>query len=308
MWKKDIGTRRTCEMKNMTDTLKGIVLTSAGFSLFAIGDTIFKILSESYAVAQNVVLIGSVSMVLYLLAAHVMGGVRNMLRTNHLKLHLFRGLLFTVQVLAVMYAFAHLPLATVYVLIFITPVLTVLGAIFLLGENVARSQWMAIFFGLAGILVVMRPGVVPLEFASVAVLVSALMTALANLIVRKMGEGESILSFGLYPQAVLLLILGLWVAPSFEMPVFTDWLFILCGGVLSAGGLMGIVLGFRLAKASVVAPFHYIQILWGVVLGYFVFGDVPDWWALGGGVIVIASGLWLIRHERKNIPDISGPP
>jgi len=130
---------------------------------------------------------------------------------------------------------------------------------------------------------------------------SALLFSLSSILIRFIHkEEETLLSWGLLTElpVVLCAFIALTVS-GFEIPQQEHlWLLILTGS-LSAVGLICIPLGFIYARVAVAAPFHYIQMLWGIALGYLIFHDIPDLWTLAGASIIIASGIWLIRHENS---------
>lgn len=280
-------------------TFKGILLASTGFGCFALGDAIFKYLTDYYSVYNLVLYNGICLVAVLLLVSRRLGGVRRTIKSRYKKLHFLRGTLLFIQLSLIIYAFNNLPLATVYAIIFIAPILLSVLSIPVLKETVDGKHWLVILTGFAGVLVILRPGLMPLEPPLFAVLASALFFALSNLTVRFIPrEEEPLLAWGLLPEVpIILCALAASVFTGFTAPDAAHlWLFVL-GGALAAIAMIVISLGFIYAKMAVVAPFHYTQMIWGVVLGYVIFGDIPDLWTLAGAAIIIGSGIWLIRHE-----------
>lgn len=293
-------------MKHLSKITKGMIFSALGFSSFALGDAIFKYLSTNYSTFEILLYSGTFALIAYGMMALKWGGFKKNLQTQKLRLHLIRSAFVTLQVTTIIYAFGQLPLATAYSLVFITPALTGLLAIFILKEHVDRRQWLAITTGFIGVLIILRPGLVPLDWAAGAALLSALGTALANIFVRYLGEDESPLSLALYPQFFILAVMAALALPTAILPPLPDLALMATSGIFSAGGMLALIMGFRNAPAAKAAPFHYIQMLWGVGLGYMIFGDIPDLWTAIGATIIIISGFWLMRHNRKNIPDLGG--
>ncbi|MCB9989721.1 MAG: DMT family transporter [Rhodospirillales bacterium] len=286
--------------------LFAIFAVMTGYSSFALGDAVFKHLSAVYSVPQLVVMLGTFSFLIYMVLSPVLGGLQSVVGSQNKKLHLIRGFLIMGQLITIIYAFSQLPMVTVYALVFVAPAFTALLAIPLLGEKPDLTRWLVVLFGFLGVLVILRPGMVPFDLASFATLASAFFISLANIMVRKIGGQETPFAFAFYTQIVVLPLAAMAMIPSFVMPDVEAMGWSAVGGFLNAMGMLGLILGFSRAPASSVASFHYIQILWGVVLGYLLFSDIPDALTLVGAGIIIASGLWLIRHEHKNIPDLSG--
>lgn len=293
-------------MNHLSDTAKGMIFSALGFSLFAVGDAIFKYLSASYDVLDLVFFFGLFALLTYIVTSKKLGGFKRTFQTKNKKLHALRSILIATQVLTAFYAFSQLPLATVYALIFVAPILTSLLAIVILKEQVSRPQWLAIAIGFIGVLVILRPGLIPLDWATIAAITAAIVVSSANIIVRFLDNRETSLSLALYPQILILTMMLPFVIIDFRMPALSDLIWMIAGGLLSASGMLGLIKGFSKAAAAKAAPFHYIQMLWGVGLGYVIFGDIPDLWTGIGALIIIASGFWLIRHSKKDIPDLGG--
>ena len=294
-------------IRALPPALQGALLSAAGFSLFACGDATVKHLSASYPVAAILFYQLLVIMVFLLVCSPWLGGLRRTLRSRQKRIHLLRGFLSFFQILAGMYAFSQMPLAKTYSLMFTAPALTVLLALLLLKEPVSRAEWRAILLGFCGVLVVLRPGTIPLELPVAAALASTTMFAAINLLARRLRpEEETLLSVGLY-QAVVVLVL---TAPVFMMnPVFPSapdlpWLALL--GVMTAAGFLCVSSAFMRAPAAVAAPFHYIQMLWAVLFGWFFFGDRLDLWTGAGAAIIIASGFLLLRGKKAR-PEAVNP-
>lgn len=281
-------------------TLKGILCAASGFGLFAAADSIAKYLTEYYSV-YNIVLYNGIFLVLTLIVASMfIGGLKQTMRSRYLKLHFLRGLLIFFQVCLIIYAFNTLPMTTVYAIIFISPILLSLLSILILKDTVDGKHWLVIFTGFAGVIVVFRPGFEPISLPLIAVLASALFFSLSSLIVRFIPKDEeNILAWGILPEIpIILCSLIACLFTELTLPQTEHLLPFIAGGALSAIAMISLSLGFVYAKISVAAPFHYTQIIWGTLLGYFIFGDIPDIWTLAGAAIIIASGIWLIRHEN----------
>lgn len=215
-----------------------------------------------------------------------------------------RGVLLAAEFLLFIYSFAYLPMTTAYALIFVTPFLASLLAIPFLGEKVTMRQWAAISLGFAGVLVVLRPGWVPLGLPVIAALCGAFFFALSNIMVRMIGEdGESPLTFALVAEVVICAVTFVLFLTQPEIPTLFHLFLLVWVGLFSAVALFCIPLAFLRAPAAVISPFHYVQMLWGIVFGYLFFGDLMSIWIALGSAIIVASGIWLIRQERGKIPD-----
>jgi drug/metabolite transporter (DMT)-like permease len=170
----------------------------------------------------------------------------------------------------------------------------------LLGEWVKWRRWTAIGVGFVGVLVVIRPGFGGMHPAAILSVASAVCYALYSILTRILARSDSTETTLFYSNlvgavAMLPTLLFVWTPPE-------NFLIVLLMVVIGAFGSIGhylLIAGHRLAPASVLSPFIYTQIVWVIVLGYVVFGDVPNRWTLAGASIVIASGLYLLYRERK---------
>ena len=289
-------------LKNQT--LLGVLFAIGGFSSFAFGDVIIKYLRDyytPYTIAFFTTLFCSVILVAF---SSKLGGLRRSLASKKLKFHLFRGLLLAVEFILFIYGFAYLPMSTAYALIFITPFVASLMAIPLLGERVKTKQWAAILLGFAGVLIVLRPGMVPLGLPVIATLIGACFFAASNVMVRVIGEkDETVLSFALLAELVICGVSFMLYLTAPELPTLNHMLLLVVVGIFSAIALLLLPMAFLRAPAATISPFHYIQMLWGIIFGYIFFGDGVDVWVALGSAVIIASGIWLIRQERGKVPD-----
>jgi drug/metabolite transporter (DMT)-like permease len=191
-----------------------------------------------------------------------------------------------------------LPIAEASATGFVSPLFVTALSIFLLGERVGVRRWIATVVGLIGVLIILRPGSSAFHPAAFFSLISALAWA-ATLIMTRMLSGtaravttmaySSLVGLGILCTLVPLV----WVAPSWH-----DLMLGLYIGVASTAGQWIVVLAFRYADASVLAPFSYIQLLWVSILGFLIFGEVPDIWTVTGAGFIVASGLYTAHRER----------
>ena len=287
----------------VSTNMKGIILSASGFTIWALGDALIKHLTGFYSVSAIVFYNACIVTLLFLAAAPWLGGLKQTFRTKKMKLHLLRGFLFFLQIAFVIYGFSQMSMAKTYAIVFSSPFIASILSIPLLGEKITVKQWLAIALGFCGVLIVLRPGIIPLDMAALSVLAGALVFSLTNIIVRiieKPGENsETMISWGLLPELVVLTCAFLMFLPQFALPAAEHIVMFILLAMTSAVGMIMISFAFRLAAPAVAAPFHYVQMLWGVVLGYLVFGDVLDFWTGLGASVIIASGLWLIWQEKN---------
>lgn len=289
----------------MSSNLKGILFSALGFSTWALGDVIIKYLTAFYSNSAIIFFNSCIVMVLFVGAAPWLGGLKRTFRSKKMKLHLLRGVFLTAQIFFVVYGFSHMTLAKTYAIVFSAPFLATLLSIPLLGEKINPKQWLAIGLGFSGVLTILRPGLIPLDLATLSALAGALIFSLMNIVVRIIEKpeenNETLISWGLLPEMVVVIVSFLIFLPHFTLPTVTHLGLLTALSVTSAVGMILIAYAFRVAAPAVAAPFQYVQMLWGVVLGYIIFGDVLDLWVGIGAGIIIASGLWLIWQEKTAV-------
>lgn len=280
---------------------RAVALALLGFSAFACGDATNKWLTAHYGAFQIMATQSALAIPLLLAAAPFLGGARSALSAAHWTLHLARAGLYVLVVTMVLFAFARLPLATFYTAVFTTPLVAALLSMVLYGERPCLRRWAAIAGGFAGVLLAFRPGLaeIPGGWAPWVVLAATVPIAMLQISARAMPRASA-LTLGLWPMVggalggSLLAWHGggvAWVEPA-HWPLFA------LGAVCIATGTVCLALGFRSAPTALVAPFHYSQMIWGVALGWLVFGDLPDAWTMAGAGVIVASGLALIWTER----------
>jgi drug/metabolite transporter (DMT)-like permease len=220
------------------------------------------------------------------------------LPTKRLGLQIIRGVALLGSSLFFISGLRFLPIAEASATSFISPLFVTALSIVFLGERVGKRRWLATAVGLIGVLIILRPGSSAFHPAAFFPLVSALAWACTLIMTRMMSGREHAITTMAYSSIAGACILSalvpfVWVAPSWH-----DILFGILIGVSSTAGQWIVVLAFRYADASVLAPFSYTQLLWVGILGFLIFGEVPDVWTVTGAAIIVASGLYTAHRER----------
>jgi drug/metabolite transporter (DMT)-like permease len=196
-------------------------------------------------------------------------------------------------------ALRHLQIDQTLSIIFSTPFLVAALAAPLLGERIGWRRWAAITVGFVGVLVVIRPGFAmhPAALLSVATAVCYAIYGIITRLLSHTDSNETQLFYGNFigTLAMSAAVGFVWVTPQTYGIVA---LMVLIGAFGSVGHYL-LIAAHRQAPASLVSPFMYTQLVWGIALGYLIFQDVPSTWTLAGAAIVIASGLYILNRERK---------
>lgn len=215
----------------------------------------------------------------------------------------------TASVLSVL-AFTTIPLAEVYALIFLAPLFVTLLSLFVLKEHVGPWRWFAVLAGFIGVLLVVQPGFRALEPGHFASLSIALLAAVSIILMRSLSAQETrttMLGF-LMLYAVLLNGVAMLVTGSFSVPTLEQAAILVVAGIFSAVGNVTILRATRLAPANQLAPTHYSQIVWAVILGALLFDEQPDSVSLLGLAIIAGSGLLTVARERVRLGTVRWNP
>jgi drug/metabolite transporter (DMT)-like permease len=275
----------------------GIGLGALAFGLFSLMDATVKWLSASYPVPQ-ILMCNALFALLPVGVMAMRRGGRSQLRTRRLGLHLLRGLLGTTSGLLAFYAFSRLPLADAYAIIFATPLLITALSVPILREAVGWRRWSAVVVGFIGVLVMLRPGVAPIGAGNLAALGAACAAACAVLLMRKLSVTETTTSIAFYSNVTAAVLTGIAFGPMFVAPTPHDLALMATSGLIGGTALLVLIAAYRRSPAALVAPFQYSQMLWAIMLGALIWGDLPEPVMLLGAAIVTASGLFILYRER----------
>lgn len=271
--------------------------------LFALLDASAKWLSQSMDPVQVVFAryAGSMLLVSLLLNPWSRPGI---LRTRRPGLQAVRSLLLLGSTALNFFAVKYLQLAETVSIMFAGPLLVALVSGPMLGEWPGPRRLVAIAIGFVGVLVITRPGFGGMHPAALLSVLGCICYSFYSLATRQLAAFDSPETTMVYSGvagtlAMLPLIGFFWTMPQTPL----TWLVLLGTGVLGGFGHWLLILAHRLAPATVLAPFIYSQIVWMILLGWFVFGQLPDRWTFVGAGIVIASGLYLLYRERvRRVP------
>ena len=268
---------------------------------FSVMDVCLKTLSPHYPPMQVTALRGLSSLPLITAWALLDGGPAQLLRVRW-PLHLLRGALSIVMLSAFVYALRSLPLAEAYSLFFVGPLMITALAAVVLHERVHWRGWTAIAIGFAGMLIVLRPtGTGMLTLAGLAVVVAAAAYAISAVVVRVLGRSDTTQAMTFWVLALTCVFAGALAWREWRPIVDGDWGVLAVLGIAGALGQYAITDAFQRADASRVAPLDYTALVWGVAFDYFLWHTLPDAMTLIGAAVIVASGLYLIRHERVHV-------
>ena len=282
---------------HVNEPLRGIGLTLIASIIFCVADTIAKRLAGELAIVQ----ITWTRYVVFALMAALLttrrGGAS--FHTRAPWPQLARGMCLVCSSLLFVLGIRDVGLAEAATIGFIGPILVTILAIPLLGERVNARRWLALAAGMAGVLVVLRPGTGAFRPEGLYRVASALFWSAGVILTRRMTATERAETTMFWSAVSGLIVLSVIIPFHFVPPTRTQLVLSIAQGVLSSLGQWLVILSLRHAPVSTLAPYSYTQTLWMTIAGVLVFGVWPDGWTLLGAGIIIASGLCAARGEWR---------
>ena len=296
---------------------RAILCLCTGIAIFSVQDLILKLLSGDYPLYQAMILRSLVAMPCMALLAVWFDGTWRSLITPHWPALLGRGLLNFLAYTAYYLALAALPMATTVALYFTAPLFITLMSVVLLAERVSPRRWFALALGLAGVVIMVRPGGTLFDWAALLPIFCGFAYGLSMIMARTMGVRDSAAAMAFWGNnAFLLASISLalvfgsgghadlmhpslafltrgWVTPG-------PWDIALMGrcGVIAALGLTLLTQAYRIGQSSVVAPFEFSFAFWGLLWGWLFFGTVPDMLGWLGIAVIILAGAYVVSPDQ----------
>ena len=278
--------------------MKAIVLNLSAWVMLPIMDGFAKYLSSTLPVLQitwsryffTVVIVLPIMLIFFR---------KNLTWTEQPRLQLIRGLLLFCANILFFYSISVISLAKALTLAFIAPLIVTILSPILLNENVGFRRWAAVITGFIGSLIVLRPGFVEINLASIAALGTGVLYGFYLIVTKKLHKSDhpllTLLLTGVVGAIIGSLIMPIvWVQPS-----ITEWYMMFAIGFFASIGHLFLILSLRFADASKLAPFGYFEIVTNIIIGYYYFNHLPDLFHFIGLFIIIASGIYIFKREAN---------
>jgi len=277
---------------------RGIGLLLVAVAFFAAMDTTAKYLGQFYPM-PGVVWARYAMNLAVLLALLAARGELRFVRTARPGIQVLRGLLLGSATMLFFLSLTVLPLAEAASIGFVMPLIVSLLAVPMLGERMDMPRLLAVLVGLAGVLLVMRPGSAVFTPYALLPLAMAVVNAFYQILTRKIAGVEPPMTSLFYGALVGAVMFTPVVPFAFELPrAWTHWALLGMIGVLATVGHLALIRAYEFATATLLAPFHYSILVWVLLFGYAVFGDFPDGWSLAGMAVIVLSGLYVANRQR----------
>jgi drug/metabolite transporter (DMT)-like permease len=281
--------------------LVGIACKVAATLFFAVMFAAIRWLGDYFPIGEIVFFRSALGAAVVVVAALATGGP-SLLTTKRIGSHALRSIAGTVSMFCNFAAYTFLPLADATAIGFAAPLFVVILAAALLSERVHAYRWSAVVAGFFGVFIIAGPEAGVTQgalYGAIFALTGAVLTAVAMIFLRRMSTHEHSITIAFYFMLTSATASLLTIPFGWNPPSFGEAMVLMLTGVAGGVGQLFLSFSYRYGEASVLAPFDYAAMIWAVVLGYFVFGELPAVQVWLGGAVVIAAGLLILWRERK---------
>lgn len=294
--------------KTTINPARGIAMKVLSIMLFITMQTLVKSAGPEIATGEITFFRSFFALVPIMLWLFFRGELLNSFRTSNPMGHFYRGFVGVSSMALGFYGVVHLPLPEAVAIGYAMPLFAVVAGAVLLGEDVRRYRWAAVFAGFVGVVIIIWPkftlfsqgGLSSNEIAGVAaVLFSAALAAVAMVHVRQLVRTENTPTIVLY-FSLSSAIFSLMTLPfGWNTMPWSSAALLICAGFLGGIGQILLTESYRYADVSTIAPFEYTSIFWATIFGYYIFGDMPGGTLLFGAAIVIGAGIFILYRETR---------
>jgi drug/metabolite transporter (DMT)-like permease len=281
-----------------TTASRGIACVLAAWLLFACMDAGSKLLAEDYSIIQ-ILWVRFVSLaVIAAWLARRQGGSGG-LRTRHFWLQSLRSALLVIEIGLFILTITVLPLAEAHAILAVTPLIVTALSVPLLGERVGIRRWSAIGVAFAGVLIILRPGLGAVQPMALLALICSVMFALYQILTRIVSRADPPLTTLFYTALVGVGGLTVIIPFYWTIPDVQGWALFGMVAALGASGHFLLIKALQLAPASTLQPFSYTILIWATLIGFLVFGNLPDLLTVVGAIVITSSGIYSFARERR---------
>ena len=276
---------------------RGILLMALGFALFAVADTIAKVLLEYYPPVQ----------VVFIRMLGLFWGVNLIMiynlkwvgKTHNLSKQLLRGLAQAGSAVSFLVGLRTIAIADATAIAFIAPLFVIILSYFILKEPIGIRRWLAVIIGFSGTLIIIRPGFEIINLGHIFIIIAALLFALRQIISRLIASTDDPLTtafFTAYTSVFIFVLFQPWVwTPIIDKNhIFLFFVFASFAGIAE----FLVIKSLQIAHAVVVSPLQYTLLIWVTIFGFFIWGILPDVWTFLGAGVIVATGLYSLHRER----------
>jgi drug/metabolite transporter (DMT)-like permease len=275
----------------------GIAVMVAGMVILASTDAVSKHLTLSFAVIQilwiRFVVFAGVGTFLALRKNGLQG-----LRTKRPVAQVARAFILNLANFIFVYSLSQMPMADAHSIMAIAPLIITAASVPLLGESVGARRWLAIAVAFGGMMIILRPGTGVFDPVSLITLAGAFCFASYTILTKVISRDDSHETTLFYTGVIGFLMMSVLVTSDWIEPTTEQWFWLVVAGVGGTLAHVCIIIALHMAPASTLQPFNYTMLVWATVLGFLIFGDLPDTWTVVGALVIVASGLYSWHRER----------
>ena len=280
--------------------MKAIILNLSAWAVLPFMDTIAKYLSAEISFFQ-ITWARYFFTVVWTLPFMFFFFRKNLKWSENPKLQILRGITLLLANICFFYSISVISMAKALTLAFVAPLVTTALSPLFLDEKVGIRRWSAVIVGFIGSLVVIRPGFIEFNLATISALGTGCFYGVYLIITRKLHTTDNPLLTLLITGVVGAIISSLFVPIIWINLTQSQWLWLALMGIFACLGHLLLIYSLRYADASKLAPFGYFEIITNIILGYYFFKDFPDIWTFTGLFIIISSGTYVFKRELRNI-------
>ncbi len=292
-------TTTTDSRKHHNRALLGVLLMGGGLALYVLSDAFIKQLMGTYSVPQTTFLRAFTRLIPLLIAVLMQGSVKDVFSTHHPMRHVMRLMVNLAYTYAFMFAYSRASLTTVYVLGYTSSLFMIILSALMLKEKVSKGKWAAVFIGMIGVIIAIRPGFGVFEIAAFVVLLGAFLGSLNKILMRRLASTEHSLAIAIYPNIAMILVTFPFLLSTWQPISWHDWGFFAIVGVITSIGQYAIAQSLRFAQGSTLAPLDYSTFLWVFLLDFFWWDKVPNQYTILGALIIMGSNMYILLRSRR---------
>ena len=276
--------------------MKAIILNASAWMIVPVMDAFAKYLSSSMDVLQ-ITWARYFFTVVFTLSLMLIFYRQSLVWSKKPFLQLIRGLIFVFSTYLFFYAIAEISLPKALTLAFVAPLFVTAFSPFFLNEKVGIKRWAAVSIGFIGTLIVIRPGFIEFNLATLAALGNGICYGFYLIITRKLSTSDNSLLTLLFSGVVGTIILSLFMPSVWTNPSANQWYMMAIIGFIASLAHLFIILSLKYADASKLAPLGYTEIITNILISYYFFNELPDNWTYLGLFIIVLSGLYISKRE-----------
>jgi drug/metabolite transporter (DMT)-like permease len=276
--------------------MKAIILNASAWMIVPVMDALAKHLSFSMDVFQ-IAWARYFFSALFTLSLMIIFYRKTLVWSKNPKLQLVRGFVLAFSTLCFFYAISIISLPKALTLAFVAPITCTAFSPIFLKEKVGIRRWSAVLVGFLGALIVIRPGFIEVNLATLAAVSCGICYGFYFIITRKLSTSDNSLLTLLFTSVVGLAIISLFLPSVWVNPTLNQWIMMGLIGLIASVAHLFIILSLKYADASKLAPLGYTEIITNIIISYYFFHELPDNWTYLGLFIIVLSGLYITRRE-----------